>query len=278
MAALLPPACVADDVSRALAEDIGDGDLTVSLIKPDTSLSTRVITREAAVLSGRPWFQEVFAQLPGQVSIKWHRDDGDLMEPEQTVCDLHGDAAAMLTGERTALNFIQTLSGTATITRTCVQQLKGTKTRLLDTRKTLPGLRQAQKYAVRCGGGYNHRMGLYDAILIKENHIAACGSVGAAVAMARNLHPDTLVEVEVESLEQLEQACEAGAQRALLDNFDRDTLRKAVERFGEAAELEASGDITLKTLRPVALTGVDYISTGAITKHVQAIDFSMRFI
>lgn len=278
MASLVLPASVREDVRRALAEDVGDGDLTAGLIPPSTHLTTRVVAREAATISGCAWFDECFAQLPGAVHIDWHTADGQAVAADQELCRLQGDAAAILTGERCALNFLQTLSGTATVTRQYVDQLAGTRARLLDTRKTLPGLRLAQKYAVLCGGGHNHRIGLFDAVLIKENHIAAAGSIARAVNLASSRHPGVLVEVEVENIDELEQACAAGAQRALLDNFTVAGLRAAVTRFGGRIELEASGNITLDSIREVAGTGVDFISTGAITKHLRAIDLSMRFV
>jgi nicotinate-nucleotide pyrophosphorylase (carboxylating) len=271
-------AVITQDVKRALAEDLGDGDLTAGLLAPDTRLRTRVICREYAVLCGRPWFNETFRQLDDTIEVHWQLDEGASLAPDRAVCEVRGPAAPLLTGERTALNFLQTLSGTATVTQTYAQALAGTGTRLLDTRKTLPGLRQAQKYAVRCGGGNNHRMGLFDAILIKENHIRAAGSLGAAVRRALGDHPGVPVEVEVESLAELDAAIAAGAHRALLDNFDLDGLRAAVERSEGQLELEASGNVTLEQLAAIACTGVDYISTGAITKHVRAVDFSLRFI
>mgnify|MGYP001829104732 FL=1 len=267
-----------DDVRRALAEDVGPGDLTAELLAPGSALDTRVVCRENAVLCGRPWFDETFAQLDPSIVVDWSATDGDTLSPGQTVCRVQGPAAPLLTGERTALNFIQTLSGTASETRRYVAALAGTGTRLLDTRKTLPGLRLAQKYAVRCGGGDNHRIGLFDAILVKENHIRAAGGIGAAVGLARERHGAAFVEVEVENLAELDEVLEAGADRALLDNFDLDTLRNAVARAGDRLELEASGNVTLDTLRPIAETGVQFISTGAITKHLHAIDFSLRFV
>ncbi len=273
-----PPPCVDDDVRRALDEDVGAGDLTAALVEPGTRLRTRVIARETAVLAGRPWFDSTFAQLGGDVHIEWRCADGDRLEPDQVLCELDGDAATVLTGERTALNFIQTLSSAATMTRAFVDRVEGTGTVILDTRKTVPGLRLAQKYAVRCGGGRNHRIGLFDAVLIKENHISAAGSIGAAVQRALETAGDVLIEVEVENLAQLAEACAAGAGRALLDNFSLEGLTEAVTTHGDRIALEASGNITLDTVRDVAETGVDFISTGAITKHVRAVDFSMRFV
>jgi nicotinate-nucleotide pyrophosphorylase (carboxylating) len=272
------PGVVSTDVRRALAEDIGSGDLTADLVPAGTHLHTRVICRETAVLAGCAWFDETFAQLSGEVAIRWACQDGDTLRANQEICRLEGDAAALLSGERTALNFIQTLSATATAAAEFVRAIAGTRARILDTRKTLPGLRQAQKYAVRCGGASNHRIGLFDAILIKENHISAAGTISAAVATARARHPDVLIEVEVENLPQLRETIDAGAQRALLDNFSLQQLREGVAMAGGAIELEASGNVTLDSVREIAGTGVDFISTGAITKHVRAVDFSMRYI
>ena len=273
-----PPETVAADVSRALREDVGDGDRTAALIPADTLLETRVISREAAVLSGSPWFVETFRQTDSAVRLSWQASDGDLIRRDQELCRLKGPARAILTGERTALNFLQTLSGTATQAHRYVEAVAGPGAVILDTRKTLPGLRLAQKYAVRCGGARNHRVGLFDAILIKENHISAAGSIATAVRQALQQNAGLLIEVEVENLNQLEEAWEAGAQRALLDNFSLQTLSIAVDRFKGRVELEASGGIDLQTVRAVAETGVDFISTGAITKSVQATDFSMRFV
>ena len=272
------PESVESDVGKALIEDIAGGDCTANLIAADARLETRVISREAAVLSGRPWFDETFRQLDPDVTIQWQAQDGQTIQPDQEICRLTGPARALLTGERTALNFLQTLSGTASKTRQFVAAVEGTGTIILDTRKTLPGLRLAQKYAVRCGGASNHRIGLFDAILIKENHISACGSITAAVQQAARDYPDLLLEVEVETLDQLAEAHLAGAQRVLLDNFSLARLRRAVKRYAGQIELEASGGIDLDSVRAVAETGVDFISTGAITKHVRATDFSMRFV
>jgi len=273
-----PQQVVADDVSRALREDLGGGDCTASLIPEKTTLQTRVICRETAVLCGRAWFDETFRQLDTGIAISWHQGDGDAMEAEQEVCQLEGPARSILSGERTALNFLQTLSGTATRARRYTEAVAGTEAIILDTRKTIPGLRLAQKYAVRCGGAGNHRIGLFDAILIKENHISAAGSITAAVTRALHHYPDLLLEVEVENLEQLEEAAAAGAQRVLLDNFNLPQLQTAVEEFRGRIGLEASGGVDLESVRAIAKTGVDFISTGDITKSVQAIDFSMRFI
>jgi nicotinate-nucleotide pyrophosphorylase (carboxylating) len=275
------PAYVTEAVARALAEDIGGGDLTAQLIPAERMSRASVITREDAVLCGTSWFDEVFRQLEPRTRIMWTAKDGDRVQADQLLCTLDGPSRALLTGERTALNFLQSLSGTATITRRYADAVSGTKCRILDTRKTVPGLRLAQKYAVSCGGGTNHRIGLFDAILVKENHIAAAGSIARAVEEARRLHPEVLLEVEVENLAELGQALDAGVDRVLLDNFSLHDMRKAVEKTRQHAnartELEASGNMTLKTVPRVAETGVDYISVGSLTKNVQAIDLSMRF-
>jgi nicotinate-nucleotide pyrophosphorylase (carboxylating) len=265
-----------DVVRRALHEDVGGGDLTAALVPEGACSVAHVVSREQAVLCGTRWFDHVFQTLHASVRIEWRARDGDEIEAGRALCRLSGPTRALLTGERTALNFLQTLSGTATTTRRHTSALEGTGTKLLDTRKTLPGLRAAQKYAVRCGGGHNHRLGLYDGILIKENHISAAGSIGAAVAAARSLYPGTLIEVEVETLAGLEQAITAGADIALLDNFSLGDLREAVVRNAGRVRLEASGGYDLATLREAALTGVEYISVGALTKHVRAIDLSLR--
>ena len=281
MAAPLPrpdAGLVRDDVARALSEDVGGGDCTADLVPAGRVLATRVVCREEAVLAGRAWFDETFRQLDPSIRVDWAADEGERLQPDREVCRLHGPARAVLTGERTALNFLQTLSGTATRTRRYVDAVAGTGAVVLDTRKTLPGLRRAQKYAVLCGGGANHRIGLFDAVLIKENHIAAAGSITAAVRAARTRYPKLLLEVEVENLDQLDEAVQAGARRALLDNFPLERLREAVRRCGVSIELEASGGIELDTIRAVAETGVDFISTGDLTKSVRAVDFSMRFL
>ncbi len=274
---LIPPKDVTATVQRALAEDIGDGDLTSALIAADVSARGKVISRENAIVCGRPWFDEVFRQLDTQVQIKWLVSEGDLVSANQPICHLNGHVRALLTGERTALNFLQTLSGTATSTRRYVDAIRGTHACILDTRKTLPGLRSAQKYAVRCGGARNHRMGLYDGILIKENHIIAAGGVGPAISAAQSWKSKVPVEVEVENLGQLMEALAAGIDILLLDNFTVPDMREAVRITAGHAKLEASGGIDLEHLRAVAETGVDYISVGALTKHVQAVDISMRF-
>ncbi len=278
MSNLTLPADVAETVRRALAEDVGAGDLTANLIPGTTTARAQVVAREEAVLCGTAWFEEVFRQLDRRVHIEWNVRDGEAVRENQVLCALAGPARAILTGERTALNFLQTLSGTATVTRRYVEAIRGTKAVVLDTRKTLPGLRTAQKYAVCCGGGQNHRMGLYDAILIKENHIAAAGSVAAAVEAARRGAPGgTTVEVEVEDIVQLNEALAASADRILLDNFSLKRLREAVQATAGRARLEASGGITLENIRAIAETGVDCISIGALTKHVRAVDLSLRF-
>ena len=269
---------IGHQVAEALAEDLGSGDLTARLIPLQAEASATVICREAAVLCGREWFDAVFAQLDPHIRIEWLCGDGDRLEADQALCHLHGSARALLSGERTALNFLQTLSGTATIARRYVDAVAGTGVRILDTRKTLPGLRLAQKYAVRCGGASNHRTGLYDGILIKENHLLAAGGVAQAMMQARQYTPAGIpIEVEVENLTELQQALEAGAQRLLLDNMDNNTLRQAVTITSGRARLEASGGVTLASIRPIAETGVDDISVGELTKHLHAIDLSMRF-
>jgi len=281
-AAVVLPADMGATVSAALAEDVGSGDLTAALVPADRAGRATVITREAAVIAGRPYVDEVFRQVDPSVHVEWHVADGDRVEPNQLLYRLDGPARSLLTGERTALNFLQVLSATATATRRHADVLRGLPCRVLDTRKTLPCLRNAQKYAVRCGGGVNHRIGLYDGILIKENHIIAAGSIAAAVAAARMpAARGVMVEVEVESLDELRQALDAGADMALLDEFSREDLRAAVALNRSHAngpiKLEASGGVTFESLRSVAETGVDFISVGTLTKHVRAIDLSMRF-
>ncbi len=268
-------------VRRALEEDIGCGDVTAALVAESAGAIARVIVREEAVLCGKDWFDEVFSQLNPDIRIDWEAVDGDLFQADQTICRLQGSARDILTGERTALNFLQTLSGTASRTRHYVQVLAGTNCRVLDTRKTIPGLRLAQKYAVRCGGGSNHRIGLFDAILIKENHIASAGSIAQAVANARVANPELPIEIEVENLDAVREALQTHAERLLLDNFSLGELAEAVDinaNFGgHQAELEASGGLTDNDLRAVAETGVDFISVGALTKHLRATDYSKRF-
>jgi nicotinate-nucleotide pyrophosphorylase (carboxylating) len=272
---------IAKAVSIALAEDVGSGDLTAGLIGERSVAEASVVVRDEAVLCGRPWFDQVFEQLDPRIEIRWLYADGDALSPQATVCRMTGPARAILTGERTALNFLQLLSGTATATRAFVAAIRGTRARILDTRKTIPGLRSAQKYAVACGGGSNHRMGLYDAVLIKENHIAAAGSLTRAVAAAEAQHGSVLIEVEVETLEQLREALTTNAKRVLLDNFGIEDLRQAVNLRNAGRrelELEASGGINLGNVRAVAGAGIDFISVGEITKHVRAADYSMRFV
>jgi nicotinate-nucleotide pyrophosphorylase (carboxylating) len=276
-----PPPDLAEQVARALAEDVGSGDLTAALVPAGRRGRATVITREDAVLCGRRWFDEVFRQIDPAVQVSWDAEEGAAVEPGQRLCRLEGPARSLLTGERTALNFLQTLSGTATVTRRYAQLVAGLPCRILDTRKTLPGLRRAQKYAVRCAGGSNHRMGLYDGILVKENHIMAAGSIGAAVSAARAAGASVPVEVEVETLDELRQALDAGADMALLDEFGLDDLRTAVALNRShprgPMKLEASGNVTFETLRGIAETGVDFVSIGSLTKHVRAVDLSMRF-
>ncbi|MET0226662.1 MAG: carboxylating nicotinate-nucleotide diphosphorylase [Dokdonella sp.] len=264
------------DVRRALEEDVGSGDVTADLLPAAAHARARVITREAAVLCGTAWFDECFHQLDARTRVEWHAKDGDRVVAGAVLCHLSGAARALVTGERTALNFLQTLSGTASATATYVDAARGTRTTVLDTRKTLPGLRAAQKYAVRVGGGKNHRIGLFDAVLIKENHIAAAGSIGAAIQRARALHPDLLVETEVENFAELREALAAGADRIMLDEFELHELAQAVAEVGGRVPLEVSGSVALERVRAIAETGVDYVSIGALTKHVRAVDLSMR--
>jgi nicotinate-nucleotide pyrophosphorylase (carboxylating) len=266
------------NVASALEEDCGSGDLTAMLIPAEARAAARVISRVDAVLAGAPWFDACFRSLDAEAGIDWHAHDGDALQAGQTLCEISGNARALLTGERTALNFLQLLSAVATITRGYVEAVRGTRAAIVDTRKTLPGLRLAQKYAVRAGGGSNHRIGLYDGILIKENHIAACGGVAAALARAREVAPAGVwTQVEVERLEQLEEALAAGARMILLDNFDLEQMRAAVRINAGRAKLEASGGVTLESVRAIAETGVDRISIGALTKDIKAVDLSMRF-
>lgn len=274
-------ASIGPSVSLALQEDIGAGDLTASLIDAESIVGATVIARQSLVLCGQCWFDEVFSQLDDAVVVDWYVGDGQSAETDDVICKITGPARTLLSGERTALNFLQTLSSTATTTASYVAAIADTGTRILDTRKTVPGLRLAQKYAVRCGGGSNHRIGLYDAILIKENHIKSAGSIGSALQAAKDLDTDVLVEVEVESHQELLEALDAGASRVLLDNFSIIELEQAVatnESYGYlASELEASGNITLESIRRIAETGVNYISIGALTKNIDAVDFSMLF-
>ena len=273
----LLPADIATVVRQALAEDIGRGDLSAALVPAEQTSSASIISREPAVLCGRPWVEQVFQQLDSNIQLHWHAEDGEQIAADALICELHGAARVLLSGERCALNFLQTLSATATQAHRYAALLAGTNTVLLDTRKTLPGLRSAQKYAAAQGGCRNHRLGLDDGILIKENHIAACGGIAAAVRSARQFAPAlTRIEVEVEDLNQVEQALSAQVQTLLLDNFSLPDLRAAVTLCSGKARTEASGNITLETIREIAGTGVDFISSGAITKHIQAIDLSMR--
>lgn len=274
----VPTDYVQQQVALALSEDIGSGDVTAQLIPETTLAEARIISREAAVVCGITWVNEVFQQLDSHIVIEWHCQDGDLIQANQELCQLHGSARHLLSGERTALNFLQTLSATATQAHAYVTAVAGTDCRILDTRKTIPGLRLAQKYAVTCGGAHNHRTGLYDMILIKENHISAAGSIQAAVDTARRLSPTIPIEVEVENLAQLQQALTAEVDRILLDNMDISTLKQAVELTARRIPLEASGGVNMETARAIAETGVDYISIGSITKHIRAVDLSMRFI
>ena len=264
-------------VASALKEDVADGDVTASLIDPSMTCVAHILCREQAVLCGQAWFDETFRQCDLNCDIQWLTEDGKQMEAEQQICRIEGNARALVTAERTALNFLQTLSGTATTTRRFVTQTDGTNCRLLDTRKTVPLLRNAQKYAVTCGGGVNHRIGLYDGILIKENHIEAAGSVTNAIIHMRKKRPHMKIEIEVENLRQLEEALAAGADILLLDNFNLSDTAEAVNITAGRAVLEASGGFDFDDLAAVAATGVDYISVGALTKHVRATDFSMRF-
>lgn len=272
----VPQTIVERNVEIALAEDIGSGDITADLLPADRIAEASVITREDGVLCGQQWVNTVFAHVDDRITIDWLVADGDSLAAGETLFQLQGPARGLLTGERTALNFLQTLSGTATRCRDYARHVEGTGVRLLDTRKTLPGLRAAQKYAVLCGGCHNHRIGLYDAFLIKENHILACGGIHAAVLRARESAPGKPVEVEVESTDELLQAIDAGCERVMLDNFDLAGLREAVKLTNGRAELEASGNVTLETLREIAETGVDFISIGTLTKGCNPLDLSMR--
>jgi len=271
---------IARQVSAALAEDVGTGDVTAALVPLQQQVRAHVVAREPAVLCGTQWVSETFRQLDAAIRLEWQAADGERIAADQVLLNLSGPARPILTGERTALNFLQTLSATATAASRYVEAIAGTNCRIIDTRKTLPGLRLAQKYAVRCGGAQNHRIGLYDMVLIKENHIIAAGSIATAIASARRTSPGIPVETEVESLTEFDQALAGGADIILLDELSLDDMRTAVARNrerGSKAKLEASGSVTLATVRDIALTGVDYISIGSITKHVQAVDLSMRF-
>ncbi len=288
---MLDKQIITANVTAALAEDLGSNDalanysttqnsadITANLIPASEHVIARLITREDCVLAGSAWAVETFAQLDPNVTITWFAQDGDKVSADSPICEISGSARAILTGERTAMNFLQTLSSTATLVAECVAELAGSNTKLLDTRKTLPGLRMAQKYAVTCGGGVNHRIGLFDAFLIKENHIMACGSINAAVTQAKHLAPGKPVEVEVENIDELNQALDAGADIIMLDNFSLEDIRKAVSLNQGRSKLEVSGNITKARLRELADTQVDFISSGALTKHIQAIDLSLRVI
>lgn len=269
---------IARNVSAALAEDVGSGDLTALLTAATSAAAAAVVTRSDIVLCGQPWFDSCYRQLDPRVAINWRAAEGTKTRAGTMVCALNGPVRALLTGERTALNFLQMLSGVATVTRRYVEAVQGTRAAIVDTRKTLPGLRMAQKYAVTIGGGVNHRLGLYDGILIKENHIAAAGGVSAALSAARHIAPTSIwIQIEVENLDQLREALAAGARMILLDNMDVEQLRAAVEITAGRAQLEASGGITLENVRAIAETGVDRISIGSLTKDIRAADLSMRF-
>jgi nicotinate-nucleotide pyrophosphorylase (carboxylating) len=278
----IPVHLIHHQVQNALDEDLGYGDITASLIDSDTQASAQLIVRESAVICGTQWFEQAFKLLDSNSSIKWHVIDGDRLQENQIICEINGNARALLSAERTALNFLQTLSGTATITRYYADCLTDTAIRLLDTRKTIPGLRSAQKYAVSCGGGFNHRQGLFDGVLIKENHIIACGGITQAVTQAQQTVAHGLkIEIEVETLEEVQLALDAKADILLLDNMSIEMLHQAVMLNtscpSHTAELEVSGDITDKKLQQLSSIGIDYISVGSITKHVKAVDFSLRF-
>lgn len=277
MSAVLPPShLIAQHVSRALAEDIGPRDWTAELIPANAIGRATVVAREAAVIAGQAWFTECFRQVDPRCHVVWRVQEGEMVFADTELCTLDGPARALLTAERSALNFLQTLSATATLTRRYADAIAGYRSRIMDTRKTLPGLRLAQKYAVTCGGCHNHRIGLYDAFLIKENHIAACGGIAQAITAAHKIAPGKPVEIEVENLEELREALAAGADIIMLDELSLDDMREAVRLNGGKAKLEASGGINERTLLPIAETGVDYISIGAMTKDVKAVDLSMR--
>lgn len=273
----IPQSVIEENVHTALQEDIGDGDITAALIPAENISLATVITRESCVFCGMDWFEETYRQLDEEILIDWCIEDGDRIDANQIICTLSGPSRHIVSGERTAINFIQTLSATATCAANYAEQVNGSGTTVLDTRKTIPGLRLAQKYAVSCGGCENHRLGLYDAFLIKENHINACGGIQTAVEQARFYNPELSVEIEVENMVELETAISAGVDRVLLDNFDIDTLKQAVTLCAGKVITEASGNITLENIRHIAASGVNYISTGALTKDIKAIDLSMRF-
>ncbi|TNF86747.1 MAG: carboxylating nicotinate-nucleotide diphosphorylase [Gammaproteobacteria bacterium] len=268
---------IINQVANALDEDVGSGDISARLIDESARLQTELLVREDAILCGCQWFDEVFRQCDAAIEIHWRAQDGDAISAGSVVCEVSGPARGLLTAERSALNFLQTLSATATVTRAYADLIRDTGCRILDTRKTIPQLRLAQKYAVLCGGGSNHRIGLFDAYLIKENHLAASGGIAPTVARARELQPDKFLEIEVENLEQLRQAIDAGVDRVLLDNFSLDDMQRAVALNDGRIELEASGNIDRDNLAEIAATGVDYVSIGALTKHIRAIDFSLRY-
>ncbi|MEP4147337.1 MAG: carboxylating nicotinate-nucleotide diphosphorylase [Halioglobus sp.] len=272
------PQQIRDNVLAALSEDIGDGDITAQLIPADARANGKVITREPGILCGQQWVDAVFAEVDPAINLVWQKQDGEPLAANDTLFTFSGPARGLLTAERAALNFLQLLSGTASICQHYAGLVEGTGVKLLDTRKTVPGLRIAQKYAVHCGGCHNHRVGLYDAFLIKENHINACGGIAQAIQTAKSNAPGKPVEVEVETLDELEQGLAAGADRIMLDNFSLEAMCAAVNTTAGRAELEASGNVTDETLRPIAETGVDYISIGALTKHCQALDLSMRLL
>lgn len=269
---------IKQQVNAALSEDLGSGDITAQLIPADKEAHARITTREPAIICGQAWVDEVFKQVDPQVKITWQVKDGDQVAPNQILFEVEGKARSLLTAERTALNFLQMLSGTATTVNQWAQKLAGNHTQLLDTRKTIPGHRLAQKYAVRCGGGHNHRIGLYDAFLIKENHIMAAGSITNAINQAKIITPGKKIEVEVENLTQLKEAMNAGADIVMLDNFDVDGIKAAVNLNQKKVKLEVSGNVTQDSISKIAETGVDFISVGSLTKHLHAIDLSMRFI
>lgn len=273
----VPQSTIEENVFNALKEDVGDGDITAELIPHDNISLATVINREACVFCGLDWFEETYRQIDEEILIDWFVDDGDTIDADQIICTISGSSQNIVTGERTALNFVQTLSATATLSAQYADKVKDTTTKILDTRKTIPGLRMAQKYAVSCGGCENHRLGLFDAFLIKENHINACNGIENTVKEARFHNPDLKIEVEVENLDELQQAIDASADHVLLDNFDSKTLEQAVALCKGKIISEASGNITIDNIHDVARTGVDYISIGALTKDIKAIDLSMRF-
>ena len=273
----VPQSDIEESVYEALKEDVGSGDITADLIPDDSFSLATVITREDCVFCGMDWFEEVYQQLDEEIFVEWNVQDGDAISAGDSICSISGSTKSLLTGERTSLNFIQTLSATATLAKKYADAVADTNTVILDTRKTIPGLRIAQKYAVSCGGCQNHRIGLYDAILIKENHISACGSIKKAIESARFKNPELPIEVEVENLAEVEQALNANADRLLLDNFDNEKISQAIKLCDNRIPLEASGNITLENVHDVAMTGVDYISVGGLTKDIFAIDLSMRF-